>query len=972
MRNIRFFSLLTAVILLAFCLPAAAVKQPEDSAFRVCWQREQPVTDTVTLTERVLDNGNRQVERYITASPGGSVRPSLVFGDTLRERFGMDELSSRAEERILAAVNGDYFVLGTGMPIGLVVRNGELLSSCDGNYAFGFYEDGTGILGRPALNMRFSAGEYSYPLLGVNKSFRKGGFCLYTSAWGATAPTEGETVFAVLTAADGQPLHIGGESRLVVESVGKSDKRHSLEAGKLLLCLSADSDPWFLEGMEALHPETELCLEIKAGDERFEGCFTAMGCLYPLVTEGNTAEGLDAIDRTMAPRTAVGFKEDGTLVLYTVDGRQSGYSRGLTLLETAERLRELGCIWAGTLDGGASTVLSAQLPGEAACSIRSRPSLGEPRECPQYLVLSAPKEKAGELRSICINSGEYVLLSGSSASFSCGGCDENGTPVLPNEPVWHASVGIIDDTGAFTAPDKPCEAVIGVTAGEVTGTLTIPVIDRPDSVVPCLRENGTEPEVLRVQPGTVTELTARAIWNSVPVSFDEAQCSWSVAGRIGSISGDGVFTAGTQPAAGKIRVCIGGVAQELTVMVSGAAICADDFENAFAGSTEHLCWQGESLRDRVKYGKGSLRMDYDLTEGTAAFPMDGYATELMEHTRFWILSDGSGNSLTALHKGARILLGRLDFRGWMLFTAETGRYGALEALEIGGSGTGTLWMDQLLLSGEEEEDVEAPVIRMSAAEGAITADIWDRQEGILGGSCLRLTLDGEDYPFTYDPDCGVLNASLPAGGGAKHVMLYAGDNSGNYNSASILAGGASASSFPDVENHWSRSYVDYLCSRGVLNGMKDAAGNPCFMPDRSITRAEFAVMLCRWKGLSAGDEAGGAFADEQQIPAWAADSVHAAAAAGLIRGSETVSGIYFLPSEPLTRAQAAAILGRSMDGGRMSADLSFPDASEIPGWAVSYISELCFMGVMRGDGSRLDPNGYLTRAQAAKLLAELT
>ena len=30
------------------------------------------------------------------------------------------------------------------------------------------------------------------------------------------------------------------------------------------------------------------------------------------------------------------------------------------------------------------------------------------------------------------------------------------------------------------------------------------------------------------------------------------------------------------------------------------------------------------------------------------------------------------------------------------------------------------------------------------------------------------------------------------------------------------------------------------------------------------------------------------------------------------------------------------------------------------------------MGVMRGDGTRLDPNGYLTRAQAAKLLTELT
>ncbi len=971
MRNNRLLAFLLSVLFLAACLPAAAAKQAEEASFRICWQREQPLTDAVMLTESILDNGYRQAEHYITASPGSCARPCLIFGDSLCRRFGIGEAVSYTEERLLAAVNGDYFVLGTGMPIGLVVRDGELLSSCGGNYAFGFFEDGTGFLGRPALRLRFSSDGNSYPLLGINKAYSKGQFCLYTSAWGATAPTEGETIFAVLTPADGQPLRIGGENRMEVEALTRSEALHPLEEGKCVLCLSADSDPWRLAGMEALRPGTELRLEIEPGDERFEGCFTALGCLYPLVTDGRAAEGLDAADRGLAPRTAVGFKADGSLILYTVDGRQSDHSRGLTLAQTAERLLELGCVSAGTLDGGASTVLSAQVPGEDTCSIRSRPSLGEPRTCPQYLALTAPKEEAGQLRTIAVDCGERVLLCGSTAAFTCGGCDVNGAPVPVNKPTWQASTGTIDNGGLYTAPDKPCAAEILAKSGNVTGTLRIPVIDRPDSLRICLRENGTTPEVLRVQPGTVTALKAEAFRDSVPVSFDEAQCRWSLQGRIGTVSADGVFAAGTQPAAGRISVCVGGREQELVVMVSGAAICADDFEKAVSGSTEHLRWQQETLRDRVKYGMGSLRLDYDLEEGSAVFPMDGYDTELMDRTRFWLLSDGSGNSLTAVHEGARILLGRLDFRGWMQFTAETGRYGALKALEIRGSGKGTLWMDQLLLSGEEEEDLEAPVIRFSASEGAISADIWDRQEGLLAGSCLRLTVDGEECPFAYDPDAGVLMAALPEGG-TRHVMLRACDNSGNYNSASMLIGGGGAASFPDVNGHWARTYVDYLCARGVLNGMKDSAGNPCFVPDRSITRAEFAVMLCRWMDLPPGSDGPTVFADEKDIPDWAADSVHAAAAAGLIRGSETANGLFFLPSEPLTRAQAAVILGRSMEGGRMSADLSFPDAAEIPAWAVSYISELCFMGVMRGDGTRLDPNGYLTRAQAAKLLTELT
>ena len=39
-----------------------------------------------------------------------------------------------------------------------------------------------------------------------------------------------------------------------------------------------------------------------------------------------------------APRTAVGVKEDGTMVFYAVDGRQSGYSAGLTQKDLADEL----------------------------------------------------------------------------------------------------------------------------------------------------------------------------------------------------------------------------------------------------------------------------------------------------------------------------------------------------------------------------------------------------------------------------------------------------------------------------------------------------------------------------------------------------------------------------------------------------------------------------------------------------------
>lgn len=55
-------------------------------------------------------------------------------------------------------------------------------------------------------------------------------------------------------------------------------------------------------------------------------------------------------------RTALGIKSDGTVILFTVDGRMK-MSKGMTLNELAQTLLWLGCANAINLDGGGSTTL---------------------------------------------------------------------------------------------------------------------------------------------------------------------------------------------------------------------------------------------------------------------------------------------------------------------------------------------------------------------------------------------------------------------------------------------------------------------------------------------------------------------------------------------------------------------------------------------------------------------------------------
>ena len=56
-----------------------------------------------------------------------------------------------------------------------------------------------------------------------------------------------------------------------------------------------------------------------------------------------------------APRSAVGQLRDGRIVLVAVDGRQPGYSVGLTMVEAAQLMIDLGAEEAINLDGGGST-----------------------------------------------------------------------------------------------------------------------------------------------------------------------------------------------------------------------------------------------------------------------------------------------------------------------------------------------------------------------------------------------------------------------------------------------------------------------------------------------------------------------------------------------------------------------------------------------------------------------------------------
>lgn len=78
----------------------------------------------------------------------------------------------------------------------------------------------------------------------------------------------------------------------------------------------------------------------------------------PLVLNGKVQYTDDAGKGTQ-PRTAIGQKKDGTIVMVVLDGRQItfGGSAGAKLNQLASLMLSLGCYTAGNLDGGGSTAM---------------------------------------------------------------------------------------------------------------------------------------------------------------------------------------------------------------------------------------------------------------------------------------------------------------------------------------------------------------------------------------------------------------------------------------------------------------------------------------------------------------------------------------------------------------------------------------------------------------------------------------
>ena len=105
-----------------------------------------------------------------------------------------------------------------------------------------------------------------------------------------------------------------------------------------------------------------------------------------LLSEGQPMTSFNSSVGKVNPRSALGYYEPGHYCFVLVDGRQSGYSAGMTLTELSQLFYDLGCKTAYNLDGGDTVAMAFKT------ELINHPENASPRSVSDIIYICEPTD----------------------------------------------------------------------------------------------------------------------------------------------------------------------------------------------------------------------------------------------------------------------------------------------------------------------------------------------------------------------------------------------------------------------------------------------------------------------------------------------------------------------------------------------------------------------------------------------------
>jgi hypothetical protein len=817
---------------------------------------------------------------------------------------------TRDGHQVVGAVNGSFFNQDR-LPMYLIsyrnkLVNAGIIASREDQYvnepiAFGIDSQGKGKIDHYNLDLSFVHSGNAYSITSTNKERSYDNLILYTPDFpGGYTNTNPYGMEVVITGLDSElDLEFGSTVTGKVQSIRRHGDSTNTKIPQDGFVLSAHGES--LEALKYMQIGDSINLSVNIDTQWKNSDFMLAGGPL-LVNNGQVSLSMDPNSsraRERAPRTAVAIDHDGGKVFFvTVDGRQTGYSTGMSLPEFAQHLKNMGVDAALNLDGGGSTTMAARYPGDSLVKLANKPSDGWERSVSTTLMAVSTAPKGVPTHIYANKLAEGTLLKGASVKVNMDYVlDQYYNPV----PVTSSNTKLVDSNGlgtvngmTFTA-GKAGDGYLNVQYGSASKKLPIRVVDE-------IGKLSVSPVSIKVMSGQTVQLKASGLDTSnKPVIMNNSSVQWSVSGDIGTVNSNGYFTAKKGAGTGTVIASYGSTKVTIPVTVGGAVAKLDSFDQTSDWSTSNVMANSAiSTSSMPKYeGTQSLKWDYSFnketgtsvvylntSKGLGGVPAEVGMRVFGDANLQWMrgkIVDGSGTEHTinfTEEKG-------LTWNGWKYVSAQ-----------IDSSWKAPLTLKQIYMAQPYEDLKRTGTVYLDALQAVYSDDHKEplfKDTGISYWAETEVSTLVDKAVISGYPDGDFQPATTLNRVQAAILLSRALD----LNVSSLANPG-----FTDVPVSY-RFYneIAAVANAGIMNGKQDG---DVFDPYTKLTRAEMAVVLQRAYKLP--NASVNPFSDNH-TSSFAYEAVKALAASGITEGFTDGT---FRPANPISRTDFSVFLYRAL------------------------------------------------------------
>ena len=344
LRRVATIVLLSA----AFAAPAHAAAGPLELMPGVTYEKAVQFTPHGAVVLHVITAPK--------PDPAGlfEVGPVLGRGTVIggRERVTQIERDVSSQATV-AGINGDFFSGADGHPAGVFMSGGVLVHPpLSGRSSIGFDSAGLLHVDRVKFFGTWKGTGQRRPLNGFNEAPAPGEVILFTPSYGPIAPVVPGAAEVVLQPFPAALPNVDLAAN--VSAVGVNGGEAIPPDGAILMATGLNAARLQAEAPVGTALTTRLILQ-----PAWTGVVSALGGGPVLLRNGQAVfRSLEDFTNDQVtqrdPRAGVGQLADGRVILVAVDGRQPGYSVGLTSFELAQTLQRLGAVTAAAVDSGGS------------------------------------------------------------------------------------------------------------------------------------------------------------------------------------------------------------------------------------------------------------------------------------------------------------------------------------------------------------------------------------------------------------------------------------------------------------------------------------------------------------------------------------------------------------------------------------------------------------------------------------------